>query len=179
MAPKNFECVRSNNILIAKFVDRKSSGKKTVHVIGTSGVATEEVHDRVLKGGVRDEVRRPTIIATYNTNMGGVDMKDSAIHHYDASRKSYRWFVKYGIHLMQILHHNSWLLYRKQGGKQPYLHFLEKSILHLLSQTGVGRRGSGGGRPSQYLMAAPIPLTSHRLERIPPRETQKHPAKRC
>ena len=178
--PKNFACVRNIDILVAKCVDRKSSGKKTVYVIETSGTATEEIHHRVLKDGVQDEIRRPIMISLYNTNMGGVDMKDSAIHHYDASRKSCRWFVKYGIHLMQLLHHNSWLIYRKQGGKQSYLQFLEKTIQYLLSGTGVRRQGRSGGRPSQDRAAAASPSSiQHRLERIPPRRNQQHPAKRC
>lgn len=176
--PKTFECARKEDTLIAKFVDRKTSGKKTVYIIDTSGTAEEETHHRVLKGGVHDEVKRPTVIPLYNLNMGGVDMKDSAIHHYDASRKSYRWFVKYGIHLFQMLHHNSWIIYRKHGGKQSYLQYLEKTVQFLLSQTGVGRQGRSGGRLSQDGAATPKAI-QHRLERLQPRGNQKHPAKRC
>ena len=120
------------------------------------------------------------MISLYNANMGGVDMKDSAIDHYDATRKSYRWFVKYGIHLMQLLHHNSWIIYRKHGGRQSYLSYLEKTIQYLVTETGVGRQGRSGGRPSQEGAAAEVSSSiQHRLERIPPRENQQHPAKRC
>ena len=115
--------------------------------------------------------------------MGGVDLKDACINPYDATRKSYKWCVKYGIHLFQILHHNSWIIYRKCGGQKSYLSFLEATVDLWVLQTGEGRSrsASGAGRIPERVSDSEKQrsLPDHRLERFPPKPNQPHPAKKC
>ena len=183
---KDFGCVRHEDILLVKFVDRKSSGRKVIYLLDTSSVAEGEIHRRIVKGGHEDTVHRPTVIKRYNSNMGGVDLKDACMKPYDATRKSYKWCTKYGIHLFQIMHHNAWVIYRKSGGQKSYLTFLETTIHFWVMRTGDGRSCSAtGGRPAFRVSSGVVenqPRSSipvHRLERLPPKPMQKHPAKKC
>jgi len=171
---KQFRCARQEDVLLVKFVDRKASGKKEIYLLDTSSVAEGEDHRRIVRGGHEDTVHRPTVIKKYNTNMGGVDQKDASIKPYDATRKSYKWCVKYGIHLFQILHHNAWVIYRKCGGNKAYLPFIEATIDLWILKTGDGRSRRSASRGQIC-----IGLPDHRLERLPPKENQRHPAKRC
>ena len=177
---KQFKSIRQQDILLVKFVDRKASGKKEIYLLDTSSAAEGEDHRRIIRGGHEDIIHRPTVIRKYNSSMGGVDLKDACIKPYDATRKSYKWCVKYGIHLFQILHHNSWVIYRKYGGQKSYLSFLESTIECWVLQTGEGRsRGvPSSSCPAVHLGIGKSPL-EHRLERLPPRPTQQHPAKKC
>ena len=112
--------------------------------------------------------------------MGGVDRLDAALHHYDINRKNYTWFVKYCLHIMQ---YNSWILYRKSNGQMDYLEYCIKSVNRLVLQTGIGRQPVGRPRQvprpniSRPLEESPGP--QHRLERIPPKEGEPRPHKRC
>ena len=175
---KQFQCVRQENVLLVKFVDRKSSGRKEIYLLDTSSTAEGEDHRRIVRGGQEDIVHRPTVICKYNANMGGVDQKDAFITPYDATRKSYKWCVKYGIHLFQILHHNLWVIYRKCGGQKAYLSYLESTINLWVRSTGEGRSRYSTTRSSiQGEVSATLP--QHRLERLPPKPNQRHPAKKC
>ena len=56
--------------------------------------------------------------------MGGVDLSDSSLHHASLDRKSYRWFVKLGIHFIARLLFNSFVMYRAHNPKARFSNFL-------------------------------------------------------
>lgn len=95
-------------VLAQKFEDKKS-----VYMLTTGNGATT-----VTKTKHGEERTIPKSIDDYNKNMGGVDRIDQLIEPYDATRKTLRWYVKLGIHLIQISVLNGWTLYRHRGGKK-------------------------------------------------------------
>ena len=58
--------------------------------------------------------------------MGGVDLSDSSLHHTHIDHKSYRWFVKLGIHFISRLLFNAFVMYRVHDGKARFGTFLCK-----------------------------------------------------
>ena len=179
VAVKDFRFARCDNILALKFVDQKSSGKKVITMVDTAHRASATTVEVIKKGGKKDQILRPDVIQSYNKYMGGVDMLDAAVHHYDCARKSYRWYSKYGIHLLQTLHHNAFIVYREQGGHMQYLKFIEKTIRELIFSTGHGRRSNGSGRPRSDLSRNDSFSACHFPHRIEATTTRKRPARRC
>ena len=121
---------RKSNVLLVKTVDKKTTGLKTIYFIDTANCArTKEVTHRI-KGGRTETFQKSMTSITYSKGMGGVDNRDSAIHPYKLERKSFRWFKKIGVHFLQILSFNSWIVYSKCGGTKDYLLFLNE-LIHL------------------------------------------------
>jgi len=56
---------------------------------------------------------KPTSIIKYNEYMSGIDRQDQMLSYYPCKRKTLRWYNKLGIHFIQILLLNSYLLYNK------------------------------------------------------------------
>ena len=180
VAVKTFKFARCGNVLALKFVDQKSSGKKIITMVDTAHEATATTVEVIKKGGKKEQILRPDVIRSYNQHMGGVEMLDASVHHYDCARKSYRWYTKYGIHLIQTLHHNAVIIYQNHGGRLTYLKFIEKTIRQLILSTGPGRKNHNSGRPSAELsMDVSSFSTCHFPYRIGATETRKRPARRC
>ena len=64
-------------------------------LLDTAHTASEKEVEVIKKGGKKEKVKKPELILTYNKHMGGVDLLDAAMHHYNCARKSYYWFVRY------------------------------------------------------------------------------------
>jgi hypothetical protein len=58
--------------------------------------------------------------------MGGVDLSDSSLHHANLYRKTYRWFVKLGIHFFARLLFNAFVMYRGYDSKARFSNFLSR-----------------------------------------------------
>ncbi|XP_060760426.1 piggyBac transposable element-derived protein 3-like [Neoarius graeffei] len=59
------------------------------------------------------EVQRPNIVATYNKNMGGVDLLDSFAAKYKFPLKSHHWYIYIFWHTIILAVINAWLLYKQ------------------------------------------------------------------
>ena len=51
-------------------------------------------------------------------------MSDSSLHHACMERKSYRWFIKLGIHFFARLLFNAFVMYRAHDPKARFSKFL-------------------------------------------------------
>ena len=109
-------------------------------------------------------------MSQYNKCMGGVDRADQILHTYDATRKSYRWFHKIGIHLIQRMCLNAHIVYTVYGGKRNFQSFLMSCVRIFLSETGAGR---------QPLIRNVSSNSTHFPSKFPPRGNNVHPTKRC
>ena len=177
---KSHSFCRKNEVLIVKAVDRKSSGLKTLYLADTAQKAGTTVKRRVLRGGVVENVEKSLSVISYNSGMGGVDARDGSLHPYNMTRKSYKWFLKLGIHFIHILIKNSWIVFRSCGGTMDFLSFQEKVIENFVLTTGEGRRGGllGGrlaARPSLELHQPRL----HAPKRLSPRPNRPRPSKKC
>lgn len=56
---------------------------------------------------------KPQCIEFYNDSMGGVDAGDQMLSYYSAMRKNYSWAKKVIIHLVDIMLHNAYVLYKE------------------------------------------------------------------
>ncbi|CAF4864223.1 unnamed protein product [Rotaria socialis] len=104
--------MRSGELLMIKFLDKKATGDKEIYVVDSKGTAGILQVERFEKGGVKKFVSKPSSIIDYNRNMGGVDLSDSSLHHTRIDRQSYWWFVKLGIHFLGRLLFNDFVMYR-------------------------------------------------------------------
>ena len=109
-------------------------------------------------------------MVNYNKCMGGVDLADEILHFYDATRKSYRWFLKVGIHLLQRLCLNAHIVYSMYGGKCSFEEFLLSCARHFLCETGTGR---------QPLNESVRHVDHHFPSKFSPRGNNVCPTKRC
>lgn len=174
---KSHAFARKSEVLLVKCVDRKSSGVKTIYLVDTAQKAGVQVRQRILRGGITENIEKSLSVLSYNKGMGGVDSRDGSLHPYNISRKSFKWFTKLSLHLCHIMIRNSWIIYCKSGGEFDFLSYQEKVIEILVLNTGNGRRaGSGGGRPLANSSASNI---AHVPKRLSPRPNRPRPTKRC
>uniref|UniRef100_A0A0N5C2I6 Tnp_zf-ribbon_2 domain-containing protein n=1 Tax=Strongyloides papillosus TaxID=174720 RepID=A0A0N5C2I6_STREA len=77
----------------------------------------------------------PTSIHSYNQNMGGIDRMDQMISYYTNLRKSPRWHMKVNFRIIEMIIHNSHILYATQASKKiPLREFREEIIRDLLKK---------------------------------------------
>ncbi|KAF3852044.1 hypothetical protein F7725_005399 [Dissostichus mawsoni] len=99
------------------------------------------------------EVERPSIVATYNKYMGGVDLLDSFTAKYKFPMKSRRWYVYIFWHTIILAVINAWLLYKREckALKMPKQEILNRRQFQADLASSLilrGRPSSGNGSPA-------------------------------
>lgn len=159
--------MRKDGTLLIKFSD-----KKNVYFISTIDKAGEVPKVRVLPGNQRIDYMKPTAIDVYNHHMGGVDITDQYMASADATRRSHTWDKKVGIHFLQRLIMNAYVLFRSE--KQPNIQFGHFSKEAVAILTGIVSENPRGRRRARQ---HPQPQ-QHVLDKITGGNKQR-PQKRC
>jgi len=71
------------------------------------------IQTNLVIGGGKKNIPKPNSIIDYNKHMGGVDLSDSALQHTFIFRKTYRWFIKLGLHFLTRLLFNAYIMYKE------------------------------------------------------------------
>ena len=122
-----------DSIVNVKYRAKRNSASgppKVVYVLGTSHGAAMKNTNRVDTDGT--VIQKPTSIIDYNHNMGGVDHVDQQLDILDVLRKLYKWYKKLFLRLVMQCALASHKLYKKQGGKDDFLFFLQDVYTLLL-----------------------------------------------
>ncbi len=79
----------------------------------------------------------PKVIDEYNKYMGGVDKFDQMIKYYPLKRKTNRWTQKFTVHVLELLLHNAYVLYKKYSTEKLVSHydFIESIITYLIKNS--------------------------------------------
>lgn len=103
---------------------------------------------RIIKKGVTENVKKPTVVCKYNKSMGGVDISDHYISSYAFTRKSLKWWRKVFFWLIETGIVNAFLLYNMNEGqgKVRQRKFRKELIKQLVGNL---RNLNKRGRPSQ------------------------------
>lgn len=110
---------RSNPLLCIKYRD-----KKDVFMLTTQ-------HDESMvpapkrrgRPSATDCAMKPMCIVDYNANMGAVDKQDQMLQPYSIARKTMKWYKKLTFHLLHVALLNSYIMYKKSGGRSTFLTF--------------------------------------------------------
>lgn len=94
---------------MTKFVD-----KKNVYVLSTVDKAGEVDKERILPGNHRISYKKPIPVERYYENIGGVDKTDQVLAASTYVHKSFAWFKKFGISMMERLILNAYLRFRNE-----------------------------------------------------------------
>uniref|UniRef100_A0A1I8IIB8 DDE_Tnp_1_7 domain-containing protein n=1 Tax=Macrostomum lignano TaxID=282301 RepID=A0A1I8IIB8_9PLAT len=170
LQPVSHSQMRRGDVLAVKLVDRKASGRKTVYLLDTHGVAESTEVRRVIRGGAEESVLKPNSVLQYNKYMGGVDRLDAALQPYSAGRRTYRWHQKLGFHILLQLVRNAWICNCQGGSDIKFVEFLEAAIRTLMEQTGRGKRLNTSKRKA---------ISQHAPSKLPPTDANARPTKRC
>ena len=121
------------DVVVAKYrakKDRTNGKQKEVYALSTAHApAMGHTVKRDKDGNI---ITKPTCIISYNHNMGGVDMMDQQLDAIDVIRKSYKWYKKLFLRLVMQCSLSAHKLFKLQGGKDDFLHFLLGVGTHLL-----------------------------------------------
>lgn len=167
--------MRRECVLLVKSSEKKESGIKTVYLLDTKEAAAKVERLRIGRGGKQAVVKKSRSAQTYSSCMGGVDLLDGTLQPYASGRKTTKWFHKLCLHMCLQMARNGWLLFRKCGGQKSFVQFLEASIRDLIELSGDSRK-----RPGATLHQQPAAgIGEHFPARIPSRDGQPRPAKRC
>jgi hypothetical protein len=125
---------------------------------------------------------KPSVVVTYNKNMGAVDLTDQMLVAYPVERKRHKvWYKKQFRHLLNQTVLNSYILYKKDnpGTKVTHLLFRMKLIERLLECHHHAEQIPRRGRPSREEFN-PLRLTGRHFPKfIPANEVKEAPTRRC
>lgn len=121
------QCVSTvSNICITNWYDNKPIVLASTHV----GMGPVDDCRRFSKQERKKvAVKRPAVVAEYNTCMGGVDLCDRMLSFYPTTMRTKKWTIRTLIFMMDVGVVNSWLLY-KQDHRDLGTH--RKNIMQLL-----------------------------------------------
>uniref|UniRef100_A0A8C5WCR5 PiggyBac transposable element-derived protein 4 n=1 Tax=Leptobrachium leishanense TaxID=445787 RepID=A0A8C5WCR5_9ANUR len=157
--------LRREELLAVKFTH-----KRDVHMLTT-------IHDestiKVQARAKDPSVRKPSCLLDYNLHMGGGDRTDQMIETYDAIRKSYVWYKKLVVHLVQLSMVNAYILYQATQEKRiTFLKFQESVIERLICPA--------ENAPVVEEVEELVRLKgNHFADFLPPTEKRARPCKRC
>ncbi|GFX18552.1 piggyBac transposable element-derived protein 4 [Trichonephila clavipes] len=122
--------------------------------------------------------RKPKAVMEYNNIMGGVDRLDKHLTNYPLIKKRReRSITKIFFRLLDICLCISFVLYKKNGGKDSHLQFRMDIVDCLIERYG---EVSGERKAVLALQPNPMRLTErHFLEVIAPSEKKLRPARKC
>lgn len=190
----DFTFAKKDNVLAIKFNDRKE-----MFFSSNFHLATTVQKQRIRRGGAREDYKKPGPIEDYNYHMNGTDKQDQLLQPYRCIRKSYKWFVKTGIHFLQRMLLNGFIVYCKTTPRPlpsntnilNFKGFTEAYIRRYIHCKGpaarVGellRRPVKRVRPVEPQPAANDgnqghPREQHDLQRIPPTAKKDKPTRKC
>ncbi|KAG4067093.1 hypothetical protein HA402_000084 [Bradysia odoriphaga] len=175
---------RKGDVYISKWKDKRD----VLSITTAHHPALIEVANRY---GIKKN--KPTDIAAYNDNMGGIDRADQMVSYYSSPRKTIRWYKKVLFHLLDLCVWNSFYIFKQFHGKGAFLDFrdsLIRSLIQLPSEISDGKdlqkknvslsRSSNKSASPQSVSNSGI-SKPHYLEKIPLREstTKKSSFLRC
>nr|XP_012143764.1 PREDICTED: piggyBac transposable element-derived protein 3-like [Megachile rotundata] len=142
-----------DNVMIGKFKD-----KRDVLFISNEYTATLKEYENKHK----QNIVQPIALHYYNNHMKGIERKDQMLSYYSCSRKTFKWYIKLWIHLVETLVINSFNLYKTYSPtiKKLNFHDYRLEILKNLIEN------SGGSRTT-------IPKTNDHLPEILPRNKHR------
>ena len=180
---------RKDDILAIKFNDRKE-----MYFLSNFHSASRVEKQRRLRGGGTQTYSKPGPIDDYNFHMNGTDKQDQQLKPYQCIRKSYKWFVKIGLHLLQRMMLNGYKVYcnslpRPLPSSVKVLSF--QAFLKSYINAYVHCRGSPAPegesvrRPKKRIRSVDPPTVDlplreqHDLHRIPPTPKKAKPTRQC
>lgn len=124
-----YQSTRAEQILVCKWHDNSvvtvSSNAGPVQPIVKAKRFSQQLKKYVL-------VDQPAVIKKYNEHMGGVDRSDQNIGLYRTSIRGKKWYFSLICHGLDMAVHNSWQLYKNNGGEYDFLHFRRSVATSLL-----------------------------------------------
>lgn len=149
-----FELARSDNgIIICKWNDNS--------VVNVASNSLQVYPTNLVKRYSHKEKRKvnieqPSIIKTYNINMGGVDRCDQNISLYRISIRGKKWYFPLICHCIDMALQNAWQLHRINMGDKDQLSFRRAVAMNMLetykksTRRGVAKSSSLANEFSRY-----------------------------
>ncbi|CAH1999936.1 unnamed protein product [Acanthoscelides obtectus] len=87
--------------------------------------------------------------------MSGIDLQDQMQSYYPSHRKTIRWYKKVGLHICEMMLHNSYMLYNKYSGQKMSLLDYRESVIEALlpdiPDSAIQNQTSGKEPSTQHL----------------------------
>lgn len=156
----------------------KWKDKRDVSVLSTIHTGSFYITNRTERA-TGDPIVIPTCILDYNKHMGGVDRADQLAKYYTITRKSFKWWKKLAMHVINMMITNAYILYKKMVPKALSQYDFRKEVArdlisaHAAIQCRKGRRIVGA--PERRLIERHFPSA------IPSQEgaKKKNPSRKC
>ena len=149
-----------DGVVVSKWKDKRD-------VLTISNMHAVEMVETTNRRG--NKKQKPNIVRDYNNGMSGVDKSDQMISYYDSLRKTIRWYKKVGLHVLDIMMHDSFALHVLYGTdkKVSLLKYRETVIKSLLCLNDADHPEEQYQDDFHYLMP------------LPPSEKKEKPTKPC
>jgi len=109
---------KTNNLVIVRWNDNKP-----LHLISSyiGSNPVDKISRWVKNDGKRTLVPCPSIVRSYNKNMGGVDLADMLASLYRIDRKSRKYYTRIVYYLFSVCVNNAWILHKKNNPSNKLL----------------------------------------------------------
>ncbi|XP_043469674.1 piggyBac transposable element-derived protein 4-like [Leptopilina heterotoma] len=158
----------SNNLLVVIWKD-----KKVVTMLSTLP-GSEFIETGRTDHKTGQAIKKPKVVAIYNSNMGGVDKCDQIIKPYEVQRKTYRWYQKVALNLLDMAIFNANIVYNilHNDEKKSHCEFRLQLAREILQEYGVQRKTAKKPRNKKTSQ-------THKLTKIPSNGKIKRKRLRC
>lgn len=147
----------SDGVMIGKWKD-----KRDVTYISTE--FENQMVEITNKRGVAKQ--KPLPIVEYNKCMGGIDHQDQMMSYYPSLRKTLFWYKKLGVHILQLLLFNSYVIFCKYSGRKMTFYDYRLAVIEKLLPD-IPRR-------IEYKVSKHVPSKIDAVD-----ATKRTPRKRC
>jgi len=137
---------RNNKVVVLKWRDKRE-------VMMLSTFHSGKMIDSGKTNRQGERIRKPDSVLSYNQHMCGVDRTDQLTSYYSPLRKSLRWYRKVVLHFFDLALINSYILYKKTGGRKDQSWFRIHVVQGLIESN---------DRPATQVTAIPKRLMHHK-----------------
>ncbi|XP_071136695.1 piggyBac transposable element-derived protein 4-like [Mytilus edulis] len=133
-----FKYARQGPILMCVY--RERARRKSVRILSSYEKATQ------------NNDNKPKILEFYNKNMGGVDLADMMVTHYNDNRKTFKVWKKVAFNFLQRIVINAYILYCKNTSDRPVksrLQFIQSIIEDLSCDYLLSREMNAQANPGR------------------------------
>ncbi|KAG8237778.1 hypothetical protein J437_LFUL017329 [Ladona fulva] len=121
---------------------------------------------------------KPPVVIDYNHTMGGVDWVDQLSDYPLPRERSKKYYKKIFFHLVDLSVWNSFILYKKSGGRKVHLDYriqLREQLIEVYHPMLVSPRS---GRPPAAQQLQRL-IDRHFPDSLPPTEKKANPTRQC
>lgn len=82
----------------------------------------------------KEKIVKPQCILDYNKTMGTIDKVDQVLYTLNSTRKSFKWYKKFFVHIFDLAVYNTFILHNNVTGRNVTFHKFHLNLIKRISR---------------------------------------------